>query len=151
MKTGTIGRRELLGGLAAAGLAGWTFGCSGARSVSYDIEVGRDRWLANRPPKYRYEIVLVGYRPANRYLVEVDTLTERSTITVLEGVEYGDAANWDSIDALFATAIQARSNGGTASIEYDETGISPSKVKTDPIPDAVDDETEYRIFAFEVM
>jgi len=151
MKSVTMSRRGLLGGLAATGLAGWTFGCSGARSNSYDIEVGRDRWLAQRPPRYRYEIVLGGFVLANRFRVEVDVLEKRSTVTVLEGVDYGDSSRWDSIDALFATALQARSNGGTATIEYDDTGITPAVVRTDPLPGAIDDGIDYQVFAFEVM
>jgi hypothetical protein len=141
----------LLGGFVATGLLGWTFGCSGSRSATYEIEAGRDRWLANRPLKYRYEIEIAGFRPANRYQVEVDVLAERSTVTLLEGFEPGETSEWDSIDALFATAIRVRNAGGMASVEYDETGITPSVVRTDPIPEAVDDETDYRVFAFEVM
>jgi hypothetical protein len=144
----SIGRRDVLVGLGAWAVVA---GCSGTRPLEQDINEAKAHWSANRPPKYRYALRMGGFMLENRYLVEVDVLADTKTVTVLEGTEPGDTSAWDSIDALFDTAIRIRTQGGKATITFDESGVTPSQVVTDPLPEAVDDEVTYFVSEFTVV
>jgi len=144
-----VRRKTVVGAIVVAPWSLIVSGCSGARSRNADLEEARARWVAARPDRYRYEVRLSGFLPANRYRVDDAGPNRRGTVTVLEGSDPGDTSAWDTIDALFDTALRIRGEGGTATLTFAGGGPVPASLVTDPIPAAIDDEVEYKISGFE--